>query len=299
MINKNLAVPEGINSLERVWKGESEPIRKGVIVNQVYETTDYSIFRPHKRNRNVVTRRDMLQQAKEGIISPIIVNGEMIIIDGQNRLHHSMLVGAPVKYIIDESLTVDDIARMNTNQEKWMLIDWIESFANEGREDYEKLIHILNNHYSDASLVSGLCLNLTSNSEARKHVISGNFKIENYGIIISFFQYLNRFLEETKANKNSPTTRAVYHLFRVRKFDRDRLIKKVRSTQFDEELKDKRLTQTAVLQGLLDAYNDRLGSNSSTRIEYHIKSNGQIIIEEELHDWAMKKDTHKSAIDDR
>jgi len=24
-----------------------------------------------------------------------------------------------------------------------------------------------------------------------------------------------------------------------------------------------------------------------------------IIIEEELHDWAMKKDTHKSAIDDR
>lgn len=286
MINEKLAVKDGINSLERVWKGDGETVRKGNVVNRVYETTDYSIFKPHKRNRNVVTRKDMLGQAKIGIVSPLIVNGEMIVIDGQNRLHHSMLVGAPVKYIIDESLTVDDIARMNTNQEKWTLIDWIESYANEGREEYEKLIHILNNHYSDATLVSGLCINLTSASEARKVVMSGEFRIKNYETIIFFFQYLNRFLEETKANKNSPTTKAVYQLFRIKKVDKDRLIKKVRSLRFDEELRDKRLTQTAVLQGLLDSYNDRLGVNSEKRIEYHIKSNGQIVIDEDFHDWS-------------
>lgn len=294
MINEKLAVKEGINSLKRVWKGEGEPVRKGSVVNQVFETTDYSIFKPHKRNRNVVTRKDMLKQAEIGIISPVIVNGEMIVIDGQNRLHHSMIVGAPVKYIIDESLTVDDIARMNTNQEKWMLIDWIESYANEGREEYERLIDILNNHYSDASLVSGLCIDVTSVSEARNAVMSGNFKIKNYEIIISFFQYLNRFLEETKANKNSPTTKALYQLFRVEKFDKDRLIKKVRSTRFDEELQDKRLTQTAVLNGLLDAYNDKLSTKSSKRIEYHIKSNGQIIIDEKHHKWAKKDHSHKA-----
>lgn len=288
MINEKLAVKDGINSLERVWKGDGEPVRKGKIVNEVYETTDYSIFKPHRRNRNVITRKDMIEQAKEGIIAPLIVNGEMIIIDGQNRLHHSMMVGAPVKYIIDETLTVDDIARMNTNQEKWSLLDWIESYANEGREEYEKLIHILNTHYSDASLVSGLCINVTSNSEARKVVMSGDFKIKNYENIISFFQYLNRFLEETKANKNSPTTKAAYQLFRLKKFDKDRLIKKVRTTRFDEELRDKRLTQTAVLQGLLNAYNDRLSIGSKTKIEYHIRSNGQIIIDEELRDWAKK-----------
>src|SRR5699024_5197688 len=271
MLNEKLAVKDGINSLERVWKGEHEPIRKGKIINQVYETYDYSIFKPHKRNRNVITRKDMIEQAKEGIIAPLIVNGEMILIDGQNRLHHSMMVGAPVKYIIDETLTVDDIARMNTNQEKWSLLDWIESYANEGREEYEKLIHILNTHYSDASLVSGLCINVTSTSEARKAVMSGDFKIKNYENIISFFQYLNRFLEETKANKNSPTTKAAYQLFRLKKFDKDRLIKKVRTTRFDEELRDKRLTQTAVLQGLLNAYNDRLSVGSKTKIEYHIK----------------------------
>src|SRR5699024_2973973 len=146
----------------------------------------------------------------------------------------------------------------------------------------------LNTHYPDASVVSGLCINVTSTSEARKAVMSGDFKIKNYENIISFFQYLNRFLEETKANKNSPTTKAAYQLFRLKKFDKDRLIKKVRTTRFDEELRDKRLTQTAVLQGLLNAYNDRLSVGSKTKIEYHIRSNGQIIIDEELNDWAKK-----------
>lgn len=294
MINEKLAVKDGINSFERVWEGVSEPIRKGQVINQVYETNDYSIFRIHKRNRNVITRRDMLIQAKEGIVSPIVLNGEMIVIDGQNRLHHSMIVGAPVKYIVDETLTVDDISRMNRNQEKWSMLNHIESYANEGREDYEKLIELLNDYYSDATLVSGLCLNLTSTSEARKTVENGTFKIKNYEIIISFFQYLNRFLEETKANRNAPTTKAVYQLFRIAKFDKDRLIKKVRTTRFDEELKDKRLTQTAVLNGLLDSYNDRLSSNSSARIEYYIKSNGQIIIDEEHHNWAKEKTANDS-----
>jgi len=294
MINEKLAVKDGINSFERVWKGVSEPIRKGQVINQVYETNDYSIFRIHKRNRNVITRRDMLVQAKEGIVSPIVLNGEMIVIDGQNRLHHSMIVGAPVKYIVDETLTVDDISRMNRNQEKWSMLNHIESYANEGREDYEKLIELLNSYYSDATLVSGLCLNLTSASEARKTVENGTFKIKNYEIIISFFKYLNRFLEETKANRNAPTTKAVYQLFRIAKFDKDRLIKKVRTTRFDEELKDKRLTQTAVLNGLLDSYNDRLSSNSYARIEYYIKSNGQIIIDEEHHNWAKEKTANDS-----
>ncbi|HSH25864.1 MAG TPA: hypothetical protein VLA13_10060 [Massilibacterium sp.] len=282
------------NYPKRVWKGADEPIRKGKIVNQVYETSDYSIFKLHKRNRNVITRKDMLKQAKEGIINPIMVNGEMIVIDGQNRLHHSIEVGVPIKYIIDESLTVDDITRMNTNQEKWSLKDWVESFANEGRKEYEKLVYILNNHNSDISLVSGLCIGTVSASVAADSVKSGNFKIINYEMIISFFHYFNRFLEETNANKNSPTAKALYQLFTIKKLDKDRLIKKVITTRFDEELRDKRLTQTAVLKGLLESYNDRLNGKSGRYLKYHIKSNNQIVLEEELHGWAKKKTANQS-----
>ena len=36
--------------IKRVWKGTDKPVRKGEIVNQVYETDDYSIFFFHKEN---------------------------------------------------------------------------------------------------------------------------------------------------------------------------------------------------------------------------------------------------------
>ncbi|HSH25380.1 MAG TPA: hypothetical protein VLA13_07570 [Massilibacterium sp.] len=282
------------NYPKRVWKGTDEPIRKGKVVNQVYETSDYSIFRLHKRNRNVITRKDMLKQAEEGIINPIMVNGEMIVIDGQNRLHHSIEVGVPVKYIIDESLSVDDITRMNTNQEKWTLEDWIESYSNEGRKEYEKLVYVLNNHYSDVSLVSSLASNTISVSRAREIIKSGDFKFHNYDKLIEFFQYYKRFREETSTTRNSSVASALYQLFRLKKFDKDRLIRKVISTRFDDELREKKFTKSGVLKGFLESYNDRLSMKSERYIDYHIKSNKQIVIDENLQEWANKKIANKS-----
>src|SRR5699024_2533088 len=140
--------------LERVWKGSERPIRKGEIVNQVYETDDYFIFKFHKRNRTILTRPDMLKQAKEGIVSPIIVNGERIVIDGQNRLPRAMRVGAPVKYINRENLSVDDSARMNTNRDRWNLKNGVESYGSSGNVEYDRLVDIANRYYSGLTVVA-------------------------------------------------------------------------------------------------------------------------------------------------
>lgn len=282
------------NEPQRVWKGTDEPIRKGKIVNQVYETSDYSIFRLHKRNRNVITRSDMLEQAREGIVNPIMVNAGMIVIDGQNRLHHSIKAGVPVKYIIDENLTIDDITRMNTNQEKWSLKDWIESYANEGRTEYEKLIYILNNHYPDVGLVASIGMNTLSTSTSRDSVKSGNFKFHNYEKTISFFQYLKRFKKETSTDNNASVTQSLYELFRLKKFDGDRLIKKVLSKGLDEEMRIKKLTKSGMLESFLDTNNDRLSPHSSSFINYYKSSKKQIIITDELQEWAKNKSVEET-----
>src|SRR5699024_8849456 len=178
--------------LERVWKGSERPIRKGEIVNQVYETDDYFIFKFHKRNRTILTRPDMLKQAKEGIVSPIIVNGEMIVIDGQNRLHHSMKVGAPDKYIIDENLSVADIARMNTNQEKWNLKNWVESYGHVRSEEYERVVGSANRYYSGVTVVAAVSMKVATTSSMAKVMREGQFKLEDYERTIEFFAYYTR-----------------------------------------------------------------------------------------------------------
>lgn len=275
--------------MERVWKGTSEPVRKGKIVNTVYETSDYSIFKLHKRNRNVITRDGMVEQAKEGIVNPIMVNGEMIVIDGQNRLHHSIKADVPVKYIIDESLTIDDITRMNTNQEKWTTRDWVESYANEGRKEYEKLIYVLNNFYPTIIATANIGANSLNNKHTDTLLKSGKFRFHSYEMTISFFHYWKRFKEETGIDNNSPVVQSLYRLFRLKKFNKDRLIKKIIACRFDEELKNKRLTQTGVIKGFLDSYNDRLTDKGDRRIQFHIDSKGTLIIDEDMENWANKK----------
>lgn len=275
--------------LERVWKGSERPIRKGEIVNQVYETDDYFIFKFHKRNRTILTRPDMLKQAKEGIVSPIIVNGEMIVIDGQNRLHHSMKVGAPVKYIIDENLSVDDIARMNTNQEKWNLKNWVESYANSGNEEYERLVDIANRYYSGLTVVAAVSMNVASTSSMAKVIREGQFKIEDYERTIEFFEYYTRLKRKIGIQNYDALTLSLFQLFRVKKFDGERLINKIISTNLDEELRLKNLKQTGNIIRMLDAYNESLKANSKKYINYYITSKNTVKITDSLKDWAKKK----------
>ena len=52
-------------------------------VNEVYKTDDLDMFKFTKFNRNVLFTDEMLEQAKEGFISPIIVNEYMVVIDGR------------------------------------------------------------------------------------------------------------------------------------------------------------------------------------------------------------------------
>ena len=49
-------------------------------VNEVYKTDDLDMFKFTKFNRNVLFTDEMLEQAKEGFVSPIIVNEYMVVI---------------------------------------------------------------------------------------------------------------------------------------------------------------------------------------------------------------------------
>lgn len=67
-------------------------------VNEIFETTEYDIFKFLKTNRDVKEREDLLKETKRGFIAPIVVDKNMTIIDGQNRLYHSKKAKVPIKF---------------------------------------------------------------------------------------------------------------------------------------------------------------------------------------------------------
>ena len=259
-------------------------------VNEVYKTDDLDMFKFTKFNRNILFTDEMLKQAKEGFISPIIVNEYMVVIDGQHRLEHARKAGVPIEYIVKPGLTEHDIVRMNTTQRPWSLLNFIESYANQGSEQYVALLNLINKKYAGTSVVISVGRNSTGSSKGLTDLVkSGNFEFVNFEQTLNFLKYYERFRKETNTPKKTKVALAIYALYRLKGFDEDRLIRKVLQKKFDDDLRVKGYDLTEALREFIDKYNDKLTQDSSSFIEYYVKNNGELIIDNPKKDWALKK----------
>ena len=206
-------------------------------------------------------------------------------------MEHARNAGLPVEYIIKPGLNEHDIVRMNTTQRKWNMLNYIESYANQGSEEYVSLLNLLNKKYAGTTVVISVARNKTTSSGITELIKSGNFEFINFEETLNFFKYYEKFRKETDTPKRTKPALALYSLFRIEGFDGDRLIRKVLQKKFDDDLRTKGYNLTEALKEFIDKYNDKLSQDSPLFIEYYIKNNGELIIENTRKDWAQKKTT--------
>lgn len=270
--------------------GQGNVFVSGLPVNNVYKTNDYSIFQFSKFNRNVLLRKEMLEQAKEGFLSPIIVNENLMVIDGQHRLKASEQVGVPVEFIIKPGLNEHDIVRMNTVQKPWSLKNFIEAFANQGKEEYIKLVNLLNQGYADTTAVLVASMNnMTTGGSSKKVIQEGNFKFFNYEKTVEFLNwYKNDFKKRTGTPTKSKVCIALWGLYQIEGIDLNRIILRTnQDIEFVENIKTATMNQTDATRQFIDRYNAKLSKKSGRAIEYYISSNGFVVIESKKADWAI------------
>lgn len=115
-------------------------------VATVYMADDLSIFKSLIGNRNVKeNRKQILIESidKNGYITnPIIVNEKYQVIDGQGRLEACKELELPIPYIIIPGIGIDECMVLNANMKNWSTMDFIESYANQGNDDYKRLFDL-------------------------------------------------------------------------------------------------------------------------------------------------------------
>ncbi|MGI1734931.1 hypothetical protein DIX90_10115 [Streptococcus iniae] len=261
----------------------------GTEINTVYKTTNYDMFNFSKFNRNVFLTPEMLKQAELGFVSPIIVNENLTVIDGQHRLTACQQLGLPVEYIIKKGLGEDDIVRMNTVQKPWKLINYIEAYANEGRIEYVKLLELINtkDYYQSVAIISQVAVNSINPRGMIAPIQNGEFKFFNYEKTVEFLSFLRLFKEKTRIPYRSNMSRALYQLFQYKKINMDLLITRVIRTGLNEELIVKSPNYSECMKELLTAYNFRISNSSPNYVEFFISSAGSVSVQSEKHDWAM------------
>lgn len=119
---------------------------KSVAYN-VYVTKDYGIFKRLVGNRDIPENR--IAKIVESIQTigwvhnPIIVNEKMEVIDGQGRLTALQRLKMPVEYVIAAGAGNRECVYMNMNMVNWKLPDFVKSYAEQGNENYQRLVALM------------------------------------------------------------------------------------------------------------------------------------------------------------
>lgn len=149
---------------------------------QVQHTTDYSKFLIMEGNRNLNPlhlKRLKSSMGEQYLISPIIVNEGMEVIDGQHRLSCCQELGLPVYYIICKGYGLTEIHRYNQNLKNWTMDDFMTAYIELGKKEYE-LYRQFKNRYGFGHEA---CLKLLTNSqdgESMKIFQNGKLRIPGY-----------------------------------------------------------------------------------------------------------------------
>lgn len=137
-------------------------------------TRDYSRFKQLTGNREADALDMRVKKIKASISqvgyvpSPVIVNEKMEVIDGNGRLAALRDLNLPVYYIVVPGLTVRHCVAMNINSTNWTLLDFVNSYADQGNENFVRLRQLLENHNKiSLSVVLALITDNAAGGDAR------------------------------------------------------------------------------------------------------------------------------------
>jgi len=152
---------------------------------QVLQTRDYAIFKSINSNREVDAKHVKKLVAAIRLknllhLNPISVNKEMQVIDGQHRLEAATILQLPIYYVIDSSITNNDIAMLNSNKKNWQLEYYLNFYVVEGKEEYKKLSTFLNKYPKiTLTIAIGFFESRTNTKSLLDDFRAGEFRIEN------------------------------------------------------------------------------------------------------------------------
>lgn len=175
------------------------------VVTQVNSTNDYAKFKIMKGNRDV--NKLHVKRLKESfnekyLLSPIVVNENYEIIDGQHRFAAAKEMGLPVNFIVCNGYSLKEVQLLNTNMKNWRKEDYLNAYCDLGYPAYLKFREFMDN-YPDFGLAAAevlLTQKLTNNrntkspeikSESNKsgtysvrYFQEGELEIPNYAISV-------------------------------------------------------------------------------------------------------------------
>lgn len=123
-------------------------------VGQIYQTDDYNLFKKLDGNRDAGNVTAILKSIDEVgyVLSPILVNEDFEVIDGQHRLEALKIKKLPVVYMVQKGIGLRECQAMNTGQKNWQAMDFVRAYAQIGNDNYVRLLDLWTEYHKDFGL---------------------------------------------------------------------------------------------------------------------------------------------------
>lgn len=151
--------------------------------NPIIQTTyDYAKFRILKGNRHI--NQIHLRRLKESInnnplVTLIIVNERMEIIDGQHRFYVCKELGLPIHFVLVYGYGVKEVQILNANMNNWNKQDYLDGFIKLGNKEYIDFKEF-RDYFKDLNF--GICVKLANglSSHRTKRVDGLKFTMKDF-----------------------------------------------------------------------------------------------------------------------
>lgn len=189
---------------------------------KIYFTREYTHFKSIIGNRllSEAKIKRIMRDIQEGLnmlkYCPIIVDEEMNVIDGQHRLYVAKKLRENVYYVISKKASLQDIASMNSNTERWKGRDFMHCYVAQGNKNYEILSNYIDKY--DLPITSAILLlsgkkNITGSGggKLKDQFESGLFRVIDEPLAITIIDIVKCF-EQFPGHKNRAFITAILQL---------------------------------------------------------------------------------------
>jgi len=232
----------------------------------IHQTTDYTIFEKINGNRPLNQKKiaKIITDIEKGFnmlpYVPVIVsempNGKLGIIDGQHRRVVSEKTSNPVYYVVCDTLSLKQIAMLNSRGEKWKPQDFLECYIGLGVQHYAVLNDFVLKYQIDIGIARDF---LMFNEPKVGYGKNSRELFENGEFVVNFLEEATETIELTlsvfgkyRFYKDRYLIGAVQILRKIGKCDFQRLKEKIKQSG---PLMDKQADKKRYLKNIEEVYN--------------------------------------------
>lgn len=205
---------------------------------KVIKETIYSKFKFIVGNRPIVASKvnKLIETVTGGLnlfeYCPILVNEDMYVIDGQHRLEACRKMKLPVYYCVVHKITLNQIAKLNSSQNKWSMNDFFNCFIQTGIKDYKLLKTFRDKYDITTGNAAQLMMYGTVNDgggSVSEYFRDGLFKVQKSEtaekIMKAVYDYQN--IADLKILKNRNFIRAIQELLLSKDYNHEEVVNKL------------------------------------------------------------------------